>query len=223
MAEPKPKLVGSSPPATAASSACSIARTTARTRRRGRHALPGGAGAPSETTISRWSRSRSPPPGRRRSSRCSIFARYLVTMRACATAGGSPACATFADREEFVIRRLRNPRVHLDAGSADTTSGGRLRAAGLPDQQTPAPGGNRRLPRRAARKHAHLQHLHRVQAARQHLRDGRPRDPLPGPVARPAAGAVCPSYKPSLHYGRWRAPTRRPAGWMRGQPRVGRA
>ena len=71
----------------------------------------------------------------------------LVTIGACATAGGIQALRNFADVEEFTLDRLRHAGLHLDAGHlhADLRPRpGRLRAARLPDRQAPAARGDRR-------------------------------------------------------------------------------
>ncbi len=56
---------------------------------------------------------------------------------------------------------------------------GRLRAARLPDRQAPAARGAHGVPARPAARASRPQRVHRVQAARQRLRDGRPRDAVP--------------------------------------------
>ena len=145
---------GSSPPATAASSACSTARTSC-------------SPSPSEIEIAYFLEAtradcrgpvrplagrgldhhrRRTPSG---SSEVRRLSQRLVTIGACATAGGIQALRNFADVEEFVSGRLRDARLHLDAGDLDPDRGprpGRLRAARLPDQQAPAARGDQRLP-----------------------------------------------------------------------------
>ncbi len=105
--------VGSSPPATAASSACSICEDEllALAEQRRDRLLPRGARAPPSRgpTTSRWSRARSPPPMTRSgSARSARSSRALITIGACATAGGIQALRNFADVEEFT--RSSTPR-----------------------------------------------------------------------------------------------------------------
>ena len=64
--------------------------------------------------------------------------RRLVTIGACATAGGIQALRNFADVAEFRRDRLRPPGVRRDAGTLHPDRRprpGRLRAARLPDRQ----------------------------------------------------------------------------------------
>ena len=96
----------------------------------------------------------------------------------------SRRCKNFADVNEFVSAVYASPRVHLDARDLDADlrpRAGRLRAARLPDQQAPAARGDRGVPPRAAAEHALDERLHRVQAPRDGLRDGRARDAVPRP------------------------------------------
>ena len=126
-------------------------------RRRGRdRLLPGGAARDRSTgpTTSRSSRARSPPPhDAERIREIRARSRALVTIGACATAGGIQALRNFADVDDFVVGRLRAARVHLDARDLDAdprARAGRLRAAGLPDRQAPAARGHQRLPATSA-------------------------------------------------------------------------
>ena len=67
-------------------------------------------------TTSRSSRARSPRPTTpSASARSARQSRLLVTIGACATAGGIQALRNFADVEDFIVGRLRDARVHLDA------------------------------------------------------------------------------------------------------------
>ena len=94
-------------------------------------------------TTSRSSKARSP---RRTTPSASSEVRArsrgaLVTIGACATAGGIQALRNFADVEGVHARRLRDARVHRDARDLDADRrprAGRLRAARLPDRQAPA-------------------------------------------------------------------------------------
>ncbi len=115
-------------------------------------------------------------------ARCGAASKALVTIGACATAGGIQALRNFADVDEFVARRLRVARVHLDARDLDADRGARprrLRAARLPDRQAPAARGRHRVPARPQARDPVAQRLHRVQAPRHRLRDGRARHAVP--------------------------------------------
>ncbi len=79
--------------------------------------------------------------------------RALITIGACATAGGIQALRNFADVEDFTSVVYASPDfistlAHLDADQRPRA--GRLRAERLPDQQAPAARGDRRAPRRGA-------------------------------------------------------------------------
>ena len=78
--------------------------------------------------------------------------RRLVTIGACATAGGIQALRNLADVDEFVSVVYATPEYisTLDDLDADQRArAGGLRAARLPDQQAPAARGDQRLPARA--------------------------------------------------------------------------
>ena len=176
----------SSPPATAASSPCSTARTScwrwsgaveianfpeaSRAVVKGPYDLslvegsittPHDAERIQQVRSSRasWSRSAPAPPP--------AASRRCATSRTCAS---SPR-AVYATPE--YISTLGD----LDADRR--ARAGRLRAARLPDQQGPAPRGARRLPARPQARHPDLQRLRRVQAAGHRLRDGGARHALP--------------------------------------------
>ena len=109
--------------------------------------------------------------------------RRVVSVGACATAGGVQALRNFADVEDFISLVYASPEyisTLADSTPLERPRAGRLRAAGLPAQQAPAARGDRGLPQRAQAGDPHAQRLHRVQAARQRLRDGGPRHALPG-------------------------------------------
>ncbi len=75
----------------------------------------------------------------------------LVTIGACATAGGIQALRNFADVEEFVATVYASPQVHQDAGDLHADLRPResgFRAAWLPDQQDAVAGGAVRVPGR---------------------------------------------------------------------------
>ena len=109
-------------------------------------------------------------------------AQFLVTIGACATAGGIQALRNFADVDEFTAVVYATPEYISTLATSTPISAarpGRLRAARLPDQQGPAPRGPQRLPARPPAQHPDLQRVHRVQAPRNRLRDGRARHALP--------------------------------------------
>ena len=149
--------------------------------------------------------------------------RRLVTIGACATAGGIQALRNFADVEEFAAAVYADPSYISTLATSTPIAdhvAGRLRAARLPDRPPPAARGRRRLPRRAPAAGPQLQRLRRVQAARQRLRHGRPRHRLPR--ARSPTPAAAPSAPPTTAAataasGRWSRPTPgRCRGWLRG-------
>ena len=78
--------------------------------------------------------------------------RRLITIGACANAGGIQALRNFADVDELRRARLRRPRTTSstlrDSTPVSAHVAGRLRAAGLPARQAPAPGGHLGLPAR---------------------------------------------------------------------------
>ncbi len=96
--------------------------------------------------------------------------KVLVTIGACATAGGIQALRNFADVNDYISSRLRAPRIHQHAGALHAHRRPclcRFRAARLPHQQVPVGRGDQRLSQRAQAQHSDLQRLHGVQAARQ--------------------------------------------------------
>ena len=82
--------------------------------------------------------------GRRRAhpARSAQQSRRLVTIGACATAGGIQALRNFADVDDFIAARLRRARSTSRRSPPRRRSPahvhGRLRAARLPDRQAPA-------------------------------------------------------------------------------------
>ncbi len=77
--------------------------------------------------------------------------RFLVTIGACATAGGIQALRNFGDVEELMRIVYATPVVPLHPGHLHAhlrPRRGRLRAARLPDRPQPAPRGHQRVPRR---------------------------------------------------------------------------
>ena len=198
---------GSSRPATAASSPCSTARTScwpwpARVRIA---SLPRGVQR-------RPARAVRPVPGRglhhhRRTTRSGSAqvreqSRFLVTIGACATAGGIQALRNFADVDRVPRRRLRQPAVHRHAGHVHADRRARpggLRAARLPDRQGAAARGDHRaawpgrkpdIPDTSVCTECKRRGLTCVMVA-----DG---TPCLGPVTHAGCGALCPAVRPRL-------------------------
>ena len=163
-----------------------------------------------EGSITTPARRRADPRGAR------AVSRRLVTIGACATAGGIQALRNFADVEEFTRAVYATPGVHLDARDLDAdrrARPGRLRAARLPGRPPPAARGDL-APSSPSASPAipDAQRLRRVQAARQRLRDGRPRHALPR--ARSPTPAAARSARPTTA-----AATAASARWRRRTPR----
>ncbi len=79
--------------------------------------------------------------------------RHLITIGACATAGGVQALRNYSNIDDYLGIVYATPCLHLDAGHLDPDQrprAGRLRTARLPDRQAPAPRSAHRVPRRAA-------------------------------------------------------------------------
>ena len=101
--------------------------------------------------------------------------KFLVTIGACATAGGIQALRNFADVQGLRRRGLCLAAVYQDAGDLDADlrpREGGFRAARLPDQQGAVAGGDLGLPGRPQAGDRQPQRLRRMQAARQRLRHG---------------------------------------------------
>ncbi len=110
--------------------------------------------------------------------------RFLITIGACATAGGIQALRNFKDVREFTSAVYATPEYVVDARGLDPDRAARargFRAARLPDQQGAARRGARRLPARPPAEHPDLLRLPRVQATGHGLRDGGARHALPRP------------------------------------------
>ena len=153
----------------------------------------------------------------------------LVTIGACATAGGIQALRNFADVEEFTVDRLRAPGLHLDARDVDADRrprAGRLRAARLPDRQAPAARGDQRAPRTAARPRVRA-HSVCVECKRRGtvcvmVAHG---TPCLGPVTHAGCGALCPAYDRGCYgcFGPMETPNTARAERADGAARRGRA
>ena len=95
-----------------------------------------------------------------------------------------PGAAQLRRRRRVRVGGLRPARLHRDPRHLDSGLGarrGRLRAARLPDRSPPAARGTDRLPGRPQAGPAGHVGVHRVQAPRADLRDGRRRYAVPGP------------------------------------------
>ena len=212
---------GSSPAATAASSPCSTARTscsgspvrsrspTSRRRRGPWSRAP---------TTSPSSRARSPrPDDLQRIQEVRAASRRLVTIGACATAGGIQALRNFADVAEFTAAVYAHPEyiATLDRStpiSAHVEVDFELRGCPIDRAQlleVIAAFLHRRRPRAPRRER-----VHGVQAARQHLRHRRARDALPRsghpcrvrravPVVRPRVLRVLRAGRDGQHARPW--------------------
>ena len=121
----------------------------------------------------------------------------LITIGACAAAGGIQALRNFADGRGLHVDRLRQPRVRLharDLHARERARPGRLRAAGLPARQGPAARGHQRLPERAPardRDHSVCVECKRAGNVCVMVAHG---TPCLGPVTHAGCGALCPSY-----------------------------
>ena len=108
----------------------------------------------------------------------------LVTIGACATAGGIQALRNFRDHAEMMAVVYARPEyidVARDVDADRRARGGRLRAARVPDRQAPAARGDLGVPARAPAERAEPLDVHRVQDARHGVRDGRARAAVPRP------------------------------------------
>ena len=154
-------------------------------------------------TTCRWSRARSP---RRRtpsaSSRSGAPSRRLVTIGACATAGGIQALRNFADVDEFVVasstRRPSTSRRWRPRRRSATHVPVDFELHGCPiDKRQLLEVISAFLDERRPRDPV-AQRLHRVQAARQRVRDGRPRHAVPGPGDPRRLRRALPVLRPRL-------------------------
>jgi NADH ubiquinone oxidoreductase, 20 Kd subunit len=110
--------------------------------------------------------------------------RRLVTIGACATAGGIQGLRNFTDVEDLIAavyptREYVATLEHSTAISAHVPVDFELQV--LPGQQVSATRGDPGLARQPRGTDPRLQRLPGVQVARQQLRHGRPRHALPGP------------------------------------------
>ena len=153
---------------------------------------------------------RTTPSGSRRSARAS---KALVTIGACATAGGIQALRNFADVGEFVAAVYASPEYISTLDDLDADRGsrpGRLRAARLPDQQAPAARGRDGVPARPQARNPVDERLHRVQArAGSSASPSRTGRPASGRSRMPAAARSAPrtTAAATAASGRWRRRT----------------
>ncbi len=126
------------------------------------------------------------------------MSKTLVTIGACATAGGIQALRNFADVDGVHRGRLRLTAIHLHARDLDPDRGsrhGRLRTARLPDQQAPAARGDQRLPASAASPASPSTSVctecKRRGTVCVMVAHG---TPCLGPVTHAGCGALCPAY-----------------------------
>ena len=106
----------------------------------------------------------------------------LVTIGACATAGGIQALRNGAEIDDFIAIVYAHPQLHLDACDVDADRRPRrrrLRAPGMPDRSRPTRRGRRRLSHGPTAAHRVDERVHRVQGAADCLCDGRRRDAVP--------------------------------------------
>ena len=108
--------------------------------------------------------------------------RFLVTIGACATAGGIQALRNFQDVEEFMSVVYAHPEYisTLDRSAHRRPCPRRLRAARLPDQQASIARAAERPPERPASQRSRSQRVRGMQAAGHPLRHGRPRHAVSG-------------------------------------------
>ena len=141
---------GSSPPATAASSPCSTARTSCSPSPSGwtiayfLEATSAAVEGPYDLSLVEGSITT--PDDASGSSEVRRESRRLVTIGACATAGGIQALRNFADVGEFASVVYARPEYIAHPGDLDPDRrprAGRLRAARLPDRPPPAARGDR--------------------------------------------------------------------------------
>ena len=127
--------------------------------------------------------------------------RTLVTIGACATAGGIQALRNFGDVAEFAATVYARPDyIATLATSTPVPSprGRRLRAARVPDRQTAAARAAVRAAGRPQAAHPRAQRLRGVQAARHSVRHGGARHALPRPGDAGRLRRDLPGLRPRL-------------------------
>ena len=151
---------GSSPPATAASFRCWIARTNC-WRWPARSRSPISPRPPArwrrDPTTCRWSKARSPRPhDAERIRTVRRQSKFLVTIGACATAGGIQALRNFADVKDFVAAVYASPQ-YIKTLATSTPISAHVKVdfelRGCPIDKAAVAGGDRGLPRRPQAGH----------------------------------------------------------------------
>ena len=135
------------------------------------------------------------------SARFGKQARFLVTIGACATAGGIQALRNWGDSAEFVQPSTPRPEYIRTLDTLDRhrrPRAGRFRAARLPDQQAATAGSAAGLAGRPPAAHAEPQRLPRLQAAGHRVRHGGPRNALPGSGDASRLRGDLPGLRPRL-------------------------
>ncbi len=140
--------------------------------------------------------------------------KFLVTIGACATAGGIQALKNFADVEEYLSVVYATPD-YISTLATSTPISDHVAVdfelRGCPIDKGQLRRGAGRLPERAPPEHPRVLGLHGVQAARDDLRHRRARDAVPRARSRtPAAARSAPRTRAAATAasGRWRARTR---------------
>ena len=195
---------GSSPRATAASSPCSNCEDELLAVAGAVEiaSLPGGVARRSMAgpyDLSLVEGSITTPRRRRADPRGPAASPVLVTIGACATAGGIQALRNFADVDEFTSLRLRPPGVHRARCATSTADrrprAGRLRAARLPDRPAAAARGDlARSCRPQAARSAGTASASSASARGNVCVMVAHGTPCLGPVTQAGCGALCPSF-----------------------------
>ena len=167
---------------------CSTARTScsrSRTRSRSPTSWRQRAAPSMARTTSRWSRARSRPSTTPSgSSRSASVSKALVTIGACATAGGIQALRNFGDVAEFARLVYASPE-YISTLATSTPISAHVpvdfELHGCPINKRQLLEVITRVPARSAARHPLDERLHGVQAARDRLRHGRARDAVPRP------------------------------------------